>query len=156
MTTIRPTTEADVPELLAMLGELAAYEQAPPGSLVATEDDFRRDGFGPARKFEALFAEAEGRVIGFVIVFPIYSSWAGKPGLMVHDLFVREDARGHRAGEALIRAVAKLAAERGCGRVDVNVLSWNRARAFYERLGFRPQPDWVLHRLDGERLAAYR
>ena len=153
---IRPTVPADVPELLEMLRELAAYEQAPPGALAASEEDFLRDGFGEGRKFEALFAELGGRVEGFVIVFPTYSSWAGKAGLMVHDLFVREDARDGGVGQALIEAVARLALNRGCARVDVNVLTWNRARSFYERLGFQPHPDWVLHRLDGERLEAYR
>ena len=154
-TTIRATTVADVAELMEMLRELAAYEQAPPGALAVSEDDLRRDGFGDSRKFEALFAELGGRVVGFVIVFAIYSSWAGKPGLMVHDLFVREECRDAGAGQALIEAVARLAVARGCARVDVNVLAWNRARAFYERLGFEPQPDWVLHRLEGDRLKAF-
>ena len=146
--TVRPTLPDDMPELLAMLRELAAFEQAPPGSLRCTEADFRRDGFGPLRRFDCLFAEADGKVAGFVILLPIYSSWLALPGLIIHDLYVRPEARGRGAAAALVAAARALAEERGCGRVDVNVLSWNSARAFYEKQGFTPQPDWVIHRLD--------
>jgi GNAT superfamily N-acetyltransferase len=150
--TVRPAQPEDVVTMMAMLRELAAFEQAPPGALQCSEDDLRRDGFGPQARFTCLLAEADGRVIGFVNVFATYSSWLGRPGLMVHDLFVRPQDRGQGAGGALIRAVARLGVERGCGRIDVNVLAWNEARGFYEQLGFSPQADWVLHRLEGDAL----
>jgi GNAT superfamily N-acetyltransferase len=145
---IRPTIPDDMPELLVMLRELAAFEQAPAGSLRCTESDFRRDGFGPSRRFDCLFAEADGVVLGFIILLPTYSSWLALPGLVIHDLYVRPEARGKGAAAALVAAARALAEQRGCGRVDVNVLSWNSARAFYEKQGFTPQPDWVIHRLD--------
>lgn len=145
---IRPTIPDDMPELLVMLRELAAFEQAPSGSLRCTEADFRRDGFGPQRRFDCLFAEGNGVVLGFIILLPTYSSWLALPGLVIHDLYVRPEARGKGAAAALVAAARALAEQRGCGRVDVNVLSWNSARAFYEKQGFTPQPDWVIHRLD--------
>ena len=145
---VRPTIPDDMPELVAMLRELAAFEQAPAGSLRCTEEDFRRDGFGSQRRFDCLFAEADGKVAGFVILLPSYSSWLALPGLIIHDLYVRPEARSKGAATALIAAARALAEERNCGRVDVNVLSWNSARAFYEKQGFAPQSDWVIHRLD--------
>ncbi len=144
---VRPTVPDDMAELLAMLRELAAFEQAPAGSLRCDEAAFRRDGFGSQRRFECLFAEVDGGVVGFVTLLPSYSSWLARPGLVIHDLFVREAARGRGVATALVVAAKRLAEERDCGRVDVNVLNWNSARTFYEKQGFTPQPDWVLHRL---------
>lgn len=144
--TVRPITPADILDFMAMLHELASYEQAPSDALCCSEADFLRDGFGPDRAFECLFVEVGNVTIGFATLFPTYSSWQGKRGLMIHDLFVRESARGKGAATALVQTIQGLAAKRGCSRVDVNVLTWNSARQFYEKLGFLPQPDWVLHR----------
>ncbi|RAU23190.1 GNAT family N-acetyltransferase [Paramagnetospirillum kuznetsovii] len=144
---VRSANPDDMAELVAMLRELAAFERAPPESLRCQEEDFRRDGFGPNPRFECLFAELDGRRVGFVTVLPTYSSWQARPGLVIHDLFVRETARGQGVARALVERVARMAAERKCGRVDVNVLNWNSARAFYEKQGFAAQGDWVLHRL---------
>jgi len=143
---VRPTIPDDMAELLAMLRELAAFEQAPPDALGCTEAAFRRDGFGPGRRFECLFAEAEGSVAGFITLLPGYSSWLALPGLVIHDLFVRAAARGQGVATALVAAAKRLAEDRHCGRIDVNVLSWNSARVFYEKQGFAPQADWMLHR----------
>jgi GNAT superfamily N-acetyltransferase len=146
--TVRPSLPDDMPELVVMLRELAEFERAPAGSLRCTEADFRRDGFGPQRRFDCLFAEDHGAVAGFIILLPSYSSWLALPGLIIHDLYVRPQARGKGAATALVAAARALADERGCGRMDVNVLSWNSASAFYTKQGFAPQPDWVIHRLD--------
>lgn len=142
---IRPATAADVPTLLAMLRELAAFEG---GTVRATEADLCLDGFGPRPLFEALLAEDGAAVVGMLIFLPLYSSWEGRPALMIHDLFVREPARGRGAGQALVRALAALATDRGCARLDVNVLTWNdRARAFYAGLGFAHAEGWLGYRL---------
>ena len=144
---VRPAVPDDMPELLAMLRELAAFEQAPAEALRCDEAAFRRDGFGPHRRFECLFAEMAGVVVGFANLLPGYSSWLARPALVIHDLFVREPARHRGVATALVAAIRGLAEERGCGRVDVNVLNWNSARTFYEQQGFAPQADWVIHRL---------
>lgn len=144
---VRPTVPDDMPELLGMLRELAAFERASAADLRCTEADLRRDGFGPDRRFESLFAERDGGPVGFVTLLPTYSSWQARPGLVIHDLFVRDAARGSGVASLLLEAVKRLARDRRCGRVDANVLGWNSARAFYEKQGFVPQADWVLHRL---------
>lgn len=147
---IRLAAEADVATIHGLLAELAAFEG---GSLRSTPDDLRRDGFGPRPLFEVLLAEEAGIALGMLVFFPIYSSWEGRPGLMIHDLFVREAARGKGAGKALVAALARLAVERGCVRLDVNVLDWNhKARAFYASLGLAHNEGWLGYRLQGEGL----
>jgi GNAT superfamily N-acetyltransferase len=152
MADIRLATEADIPVLHGLLRELAAFEQ---GAVTATEADLRRDGFGPRPLFEALLAEQGGSAIGMLTFFPIYSSWQGKPGVMIHDLFVREAGRGQGVGQALVRELARLAVARGCFRMDVNVLDWNdSARKFYARLGLAHNQGWLGYRVEGAGLVA--
>jgi len=128
--------------LHALLCELAAFEG---GMVSATIADLERDvGRG---LFEALVAEADGAALGLLTFFPTYSSWRGKPALMIHDLYVREAARGKGTAKALVAEVKRLAAERGCCRVEVNVLEWNAtARAFYERMGLTLNDGWLGYR----------
>lgn len=147
---IRLTQAADVAIVHVLLTELAAFEG---GAVQATMDDLARDGFGPHPLFEALLAEDGGHAMGLLVFFPIYSSWRGRPGVMIHDLFVRERARGQGLGKALVRELAHLTVARGGTRMDVNVLDWNaKARTFYEALGLRENRGWLGYRLEGEAL----
>lgn len=142
---VRVAQAGDVPVILEMLTELAAFEG---GAVSATQADLMRDGFGDRPLFEALLAETDGQALGLLVFIPLYSSWQGKKAVMIHDLYVREAARGQGAGKALVTEVMRLAVERGCCRVEVNVLEWNaKARAFYEGLGLRHNEGWLGYRL---------
>ena len=143
--TIRAARAGDGATLHALLTELAAFEQ---GSVEATAADLERDGFGPNPLFAALLAERDGRAVGMLTYPSLYSSWRGRPALLIHDLFVRGEARGSGAGKALVSHLAGIARARGCCRIDVNVLDWNeRARAFYASLGFAHTEGWLGYRL---------
>lgn len=142
---IRPACAGDGVLIHALLTELAAFEQ---GSVAATAADLERDAFGPQPLFAALLAELDGKPVGMLTYLSLYSSWRGRPALMIHDLFVREQARGQGAGKALVSALAHIAHEQGCCRIDVNVLDWNeKARAFYASLGFAHTEGWLGYRL---------
>jgi GNAT superfamily N-acetyltransferase len=149
--TIRRAERADAETLLNLVRELAAYEHEP-NAVKATVADLERDGWGETPRFEALLAEVDGRVAGFALLFPNYSTWEGRAGLYLEDLFVSEWARRHGVGRKLFEAVAKLAVERNGALVDLNVLTWNPARAFYERIGVRHLSNWTPYRLTGEAL----
>jgi ribosomal protein S18 acetylase RimI-like enzyme len=151
--TVRPATPADVATLVALVRELAAYEREPLSSVKITEADVLRDGFGPERRFEALIAEADGRAAGFALFFHNYSTWEGRAGLYIEDIYVSEWARGLGVGRRLLAEVAAIAQERGCPRVDLWVLHWNPARKFYDRMGFVDMSEWKPYRLAGEALA---
>jgi ribosomal protein S18 acetylase RimI-like enzyme len=154
---IRPATPADVATIVALIRELAIYEKEPLSTVKATEADILRDGFGPTPRFECLLVETAGRPAGFALYYHNYSTWEGRAGLYVEDIFVSEWARGRNLGRRLLAAVSALAEARGCTRVDLSVLHWNPARAFYERLGFVETVEWRRYRLHGEafrRLAA--
>ena len=147
---IRPASAADADTLLALVRGLAEYERAP-NEVVATRADFER-GIAQ-REMEALIAERDGRAIGFALFFPTWSTWRGKPGIHLEDLFVVPDARGHGIGKALLVHVAQIARERGCARLEWQVLDWNEpARAFYRSLGARELGEWIAMRVDGEDL----
>lgn len=151
MTKVRAATAEDVPTLLRLIRELAEFEKAP-DAVLCTEADLLRDGFDPQPKYEALIGEADGAAAGFVMVFTSYSSWLGRPGLYIHDLYVSPLARGRGLGGKLVAEVAKLAVARGHGRVELNVLDWNPARAFYAKLGLAEQTEWLVCRAEGESL----
>jgi len=148
---IRAAAEADAGLLLQLIRELAIYEKAP-DAVVATEDDLRRHGFGPRRAFETLLAFADGRPAGFALFFTNFSTWLGKPGLYLEDIFISEWARGLGVGRRLMARLAAVAVERDYGRLDFWVLHWNPARGFYERLGFRHMDEWLPYRAEGEAL----
>jgi GNAT superfamily N-acetyltransferase len=152
MLVIRKAEPRDVPQILELIRELAAYEKAP-GQAVATEADLLVDGFGPAPRYFCLMADWEGAPAGFAFYFHNYSTWQGRWGLYLEDLFVRPQHRGRGIGKALLVELARIAVREGCGRFQWQVLDWNTpAIEFYERLGARPLKEWMTMRIDGEAL----
>jgi GNAT superfamily N-acetyltransferase len=152
MTHIRPATPVDVPLILALVRELAAYEREP-HAVLATEADLLRDGFGPRPYFECLIAEEDGQPAGFALYFFNYSTWRGRPGIHLEDLFVRPPFRGRGIGKALLTRVAAVAVERQCGRLQWDVLDWNQpAIDFYHRLGAKFLDEWRIMRVSDEAL----
>jgi len=149
---IRPATPADAGTIVDLIRELAIYEKEPLTSVKATEADILRDGFGPTSRFECLLVELDGRPAAFTLFFHNYSTWEGRAGIYVEDIFVSEWARGRDIGRRLLVAISALALQRGCTRVDLSVLHWNPARGFYERLGFVETAEWRRYRLHGEPL----
>ena len=154
MPRLRPATPADVPVILGLVRDLAEYERAPQ-TVVATEEDFRRHGFGPTSRFSVLLAEEDGRVAGFALWFFTFSTWLGKPGLYLEDLFVRPELRGRGIGKAMMIELARIAVREGCGRFEWAVLDWNQPSIdFYRSLGARLMEEWVVCRLEGDSLHA--
>jgi len=149
--TLRFATADDVGLLLQLIHELAAYERAPE-AVVATEEDLRRHGFGPDQRFEALLAFVDGKPAGFALFFPDFSTWRGRPGLFLEDLYVREWARGRGVGRRLIARLAAIAVERDWSALHFNVLDWNPARGFYQRLGMEARSAWVPYGATGATL----
>ena len=138
----------DAATIVRFVRGLAAFEREPADSVRLSEADVRRDGFGAQPRFEALIAERAGRPVGFALFFPNYSTWEGRPGMYIEDLFVEEAERGRGAGRALMAACARLAVERGWRRLELSVLDWNPAREFYARLGMRQSAEWLPYRLE--------
>ena len=154
MLTIRRARPRDAATIFALIRGLAAYERLT-HEVKATAARIRQHGFGRHRYFDALICQRAGRPIGFALYFFTYSTFTGRPSLYLEDLFVVPEERDQGAGRALLRALARLAHERRCGRMEWAVLHWNRpAIRFYERLGARLRRDWVLTRLDGPALMA--
>ena len=148
---LRFATAEDVGLLLELIRELAAYERAPE-AVVASEDDLRRHGFGPEPRFEALLAFVDGEPAGFALFYPDFSTWLGRPGLFLEDLYVREWARRRGVGRRLMARLAALAIERDWPAMHFNVLDWNPARGFYGRLGIEHRNEWLPHSATGEAL----
>jgi GNAT superfamily N-acetyltransferase len=138
---IRFAAAQDAGLLLQMIRELAAYEKLAE-QVVASEEDLLRYGFGRERRFEALIASLGGEPVGFALFRPDFSTFSGRPGLFLEDLYVREAARGRGVGRRLIARLAAIAVERGCPALHFNVLTWNPARGFYRRLGFTAREEW--------------
>lgn len=150
---IRTTTEADVPIILSLIRELADYERAP-DAVVTTEAGLREVLFAAKRAAEVLLALEEGEPVGFAVYFYSFSTWLGRPGLYLEDLFVRPTARGKGYGRALLARLAQIAQERGCGRMEWAVLDWNDpAIQFYKKLGAEPMTEWTVFRLTQEGIA---
>jgi GNAT superfamily N-acetyltransferase len=150
--TIREATKADVPVILGFIRELAEYEKLL-HEVVATEDGLRETLFGAKPGAEVVLAEVEGAAVGFALFFHNYSTFAGRPGVYLEDLYVRPEARGKGVGAALLAHLAALAVARGCARLEWAVLDWNRpAIGFYEKLGAVPMHDWTVFRVSGEPL----
>jgi GNAT superfamily N-acetyltransferase len=149
---IAPAVRADVPLILSMINELAEYEKLRHES-VATEAAIYQALFGVPPRAETVIARLDGEPAGFALFFHNFSTFLGKPGLYLEDLFVRPAYRGRAIGKALLKYLAALALERGCGRFQWQVLDWNRpSRDFYEALGAQADPAWVNYRLTGEAL----
>jgi GNAT superfamily N-acetyltransferase len=144
---IRFATAEDAPLLLRLIRELAAFERAP-DAVVATEADLLRDGFGPDPKFEAILAFLDGEPAGCALFHTRFSTWLGRPGLYLEDLYVVEAARGKGVGKRLMTRLAAIAVERGWGRIDFHVLDWNPAREFYHRLGMHHHGEWLRYGAD--------
>ncbi|WP_374350465.1 N-acetyltransferase family protein [Chitinimonas sp.] len=151
---IRPARADDARLILGFITELAIYERAE-HEVVATVDDIAEAllGNGPSH---ALIASVDGHAVGFALYFFSYSTWLGKPGLYLEDLYVSPQHRGSGAGKAMLKYLARLACERQCGRFEWSVLDWNEpAIGFYQSIGAAPQSEWVRYRLAGEQLRAF-
>lgn len=149
--TIRPAVEQDAPVLLSLIKELAVFEKLA-DRVINSEEAVRETLFGQKTYAEAEIAYWEGEPAGMVIFFHNYSTFLGKPGLYIEDLFVREKFRGRGIGKALFLECARLAKERNCGRMEWVVLDWNPAREFYEKMGAYPLTEWVIYRMDEDSL----
>ncbi|MDX1374261.1 MAG: GNAT family N-acetyltransferase [Burkholderiales bacterium] len=150
---IRQAGVADVPLLLELIRGLAAYERLLE-HLSATEEGLQTHLFGERPAAEAVLAEEGAHAVGFALYFQSFSTFLGRPGLYLEDLFVRPEYRGRGYGKALMIYVARLAHARGCGRLEWSVLDWNMpARDFYRTLGARALDDWIGQRMTGEAIA---
>lgn len=153
MISIRPATRDDVPLILELIRDLAAYEREP-DAVVATEADLLRDGFGESPRFRVLIAEDSGEPAGFAFYCFAYSTWRGRPVLYLEDLFVRPEHRKKGIGLMLMRRLARVAVNEGCPRFVWEVLDWNEpAIRFYESLGAEVLRPWLNVRLEGDALA---
>ena len=149
---IRPATVEDTPLILSFIRELAEYEKLS-HEVVATEEALRESLFGERAFAEVLLAFVGGEPLGFALFFHNFSTFLGKPGIYLEDLYVRPEHRGTGAGRALLVRLARLAVERGCGRLEWWVLDWNEpAVGFYKRIGARAMDDWTVYRLTGDAL----
>jgi GNAT superfamily N-acetyltransferase len=151
-TTIRKATQADIPQILAFIHALATYEREP-DAVIATEADLLRDGFGPNPFYFCLIAETDGKPAGFALYFFNYSTWRGRPGLYLEDLFVHLEFRGLGIGKALLQEIASIAVEKECPRLEWAVLDWNTpAIDFYSAMGAEFMDTWRSVRVTGEAL----
>ena len=151
---IQPATAADVPVILQLIRELAEYERAP-NDVVATEESLREVLFGPEPAAHVLIGRENGEPVAFAVYFFNFSTWLGRAGLYLEDLFVRPELRSKGYGRALLVRLAKIAHERGCGRMEWAVLDWNEpAIQFYRKLGARPMEEWTVFRLTSDGIGA--
>ena len=149
---IVPATERDVPVILRMIKGLAEYERLT-DHVTATEEQLRTTLFGARPAAEVVIGYAGDEPAGFALFFQNYSTFLAQPGIYLEDLFVLPEARGHGYGRQLLAYLARIAAERGCGRVEWSVLDWNEpAIGFYKKLGAVPMEDWTVFRLTGAAL----
>jgi GNAT superfamily N-acetyltransferase len=154
---IRPARPEDSATIANLVYELAVYEKLEEFAQASAED-FRHHLFGPRPHAEAILAEVDGLPVGFAMVFPTFSTFRGQPGLYLEDIFVRAPHRGKGIGKALLASVARLARQRGIGRLEWAVLNWNEpAIGFYSSLGARPLHEWTVYQIEDaplDRLAA--
>lgn len=151
---IRPAVPADIDLIHGFIRALADYERLA-HAVRADREMLARHLFGPRPMAEVLIAALDGAPVGFALFFHNFSTFEGRPGLYLEDLYVVPEARGHGAGKALLRALAGLALERDCARLEWAVLDWNApAIAFYRALGAHAMDEWTVNRLDGTALEA--
>lgn len=149
---VRPARRADVPAIHALIRDLVDFERLT-HVCTGTADDLEQAAFGSRPAVEVLVAEELGKIDGFALFFHTFSTFLGRRGLWLEDLYVRPERRGSGIGTALLKALAALAVERGCGRFEWAVLDWNTpAIGFYERMGATVLPDWRIARVTGEAL----
>jgi GNAT superfamily N-acetyltransferase len=152
--TLRPAAPADIGLILALIRELAEYEREP-DAVLADEAGLAAQLFGERPAAEVVIAQVDGAPAGFALFFHNFSTWLGKRGLYLEDLFVRPQHRGRGVGQALMAYLARLALDRDCGRFEWSVLDWNTpAIDFYRRLGAVPMDEWTVQRLSGPALQA--
>ncbi len=150
---IRPARVEDVPVILELIRDLATYERAP-DEVTATEEQLVDVLFGERPAAEVLLVFEGESPVGFAVYFYNFSTWLGRPGLYLEDLFVKPDKRGKGYGRALLVELAKIARDRGCGRMEWAVLNWNEpAIKFYRALGAKPMDEWTVFRLTPEEIA---
>jgi GNAT superfamily N-acetyltransferase len=151
---IRAAEATDVPVIARLIRGLASFEKLE-DQVSMTEERLAANLFGQHRYAETLLAEDDGEPVGFALFFHNFSTFLGLPGVYLEDLFVIPEQRGRGIGRALLKELARLAVERGCGRLEWSVLDWNSdAIGFYERLGARPNSEWTVYRLMGEALTS--
>lgn len=152
---IRPAERHDATQILAFITELADYEKAR-HAVVASVEDIERTLFAEHAPAKSLICLRDGQPIGFAVYFFSYSTWLGRNGLYLEDLYVSPKHRGSGAGKLLLKHLAREACANQCGRLEWSVLDWNEpAIQFYQSIGAQPQPEWVRYRLDGETLQAF-
>ena len=152
---IRPAESGDIPTIMQFIRDLADYEKAL-HEVLASEDDLEQILFGEDSRVEALICEIDGNAAGFAVYFFNFSTWLGKLGLFLEDLYVSPDYRGSGAGKALLKHLAGIAVARDCGRFEWNVLDWNTpAIEFYESFGAQAQSEWIGYRLSGQALVDF-
>ncbi|HMD72047.1 MAG TPA: GNAT family N-acetyltransferase [Bryobacteraceae bacterium] len=145
---IRPGVEDDIPVILDLIRALAEYEKARPEEVPVDQAVLRESLFGARPAAEVLLAEVDGETVGFALFFHNFSTWQGRRGLYLEDLFVRPEMRGRGIGKALLCELARLAMERGCARMEWAVLDWNTPSIeFYRSLGAVPMDQWTIFRL---------
>jgi GNAT superfamily N-acetyltransferase len=145
---VRPAVPEDAPTIVRLVQSLAIFEKEPVETVQLTEADVLRDSFGESPLFETLLAELDGTAVGFALFFHNYSTWQGRRGLHLEDLYVDDHARGNGLGMDLMRELARIAEERGCARFELSVLDWNPTREFYHRIGFEDMTEWLSYRLN--------
>ena len=149
---IRPISQGEEPLVLELIRELAAYERLA-DAVVATPELLADALFGDSAVAECLLAEWDGECVGFALYFRNFSTFVGRPGLYLEDLYVRPSHRGRGIGKALLKSLAGIARDRGYGRMEWSVLDWNRSAIdFYRSLGAVPMDDWTVYRLDRDAL----
>jgi GNAT superfamily N-acetyltransferase len=152
---LRPATEADIPQIRALIHALAEYEHATAGAVPVTHSNLHEALFGPARFVEVLLACVGSQVAGYAMFFQNFSSWRGRPGIFLEDLFVVPEMRRRGIGHALLQELARIALRRNCARMEWLVLDWNRpAISFYRSLGATPLEEWTTFRIGGQALEA--
>lgn len=150
--TIRDAIASDAQTIYDFIIELAVYEKEP-NAVVTTVEETREKVFGDNSSVKALICEQDGIAIGHAIYFYNYSTWLGKYGIYLEDLYVSQDKRGNGAGKAMLKHLAQKALKEECGRFEWSCLDWNTpSREFYESIGAKSQDEWVGYRLEGERL----
>ena len=153
--TIRDSSRDDTALILHFIRELAIYEKAEQ-SVQTDEIGIAESLFGADATARALVCEADGEAIGYAVYFYNYSTWLGRKGIYLEDLYVSPEKRGSGAGKALLKYIARQAVAEGCGRFEWSVLDWNTpAIAFYTAAGARPQDEWTVYRLEGDALKAF-
>jgi GNAT superfamily N-acetyltransferase len=155
MIDIRKATAEDAGLILGFIKELAGFEKME-NDVVATIEGLRESLFSEGARAKALIVAFKGKPIGYAVYFYNFSTWLGKNGIYLEDLYITTKHRGNGAGKAVLRYLAGLAVDEGCGRFEWSVLDWNKpAIKFYQSIGAAPQKDWVLYRLDGSALSDF-